>query len=222
MFGIFKSKKELTRKETTEKILKEKGIKINFNLPNVETEDETELRKPKEIAIRVTILAITNTVAFNGMTGKEAIAYLKKYNLWNETTPDEKKFLENPTEEKKIEESWKCEGIWTLMWSLKIVNNLDFPNEMCDLNKIPANKYPISQKVDPNIFINSIKEIRSKTEILDQTDFYYRANWACVDARLNGLEMEKINPGIVYERQYALNWLINYMEQEWDDISCDT
>ena len=222
MFGIFKKEKELTRKEKTEKILKEKEIKINFNLPNVESEEETELRKPREIAVRVTILAVTNSVAFNGMTGENAIEYLKKYKLWDETTPDEKDFLENPTEEKKNQESWKCEGIWTLMWALKIVDKLEFPDKMCDLNKIPDNKYPINAKLDPNIFINSIKEVRSKTEILDKVDFYYRTNWACVDARLNGIEMKKVNSGIVYERQYALNWLVNYMDQEWDDIACDT
>ncbi|WP_310556717.1 DUF4272 domain-containing protein [Flavobacterium sp.] len=222
MFGIFKNKKELTRKEKTEKILKNKGIKINFNLPNVETEEDTELRKPKEIAKRVTVLAVTNSVAFNGMTGQEAIDYLKKYELWDETTPNEKEFLKNPTEEKKNQETWKCEGIWTLMWALKIVDDLGFPNQLCDLNNIPSSKYPINGNIDPNIFINSITEIRTKSEILDNVDFYYRTNWACVDARLNRIELNKVNSGIVYERQYALNWLVNYLEQEWDEITCDT
>jgi len=27
---------------------------------------------------------------------------------------------------------------------------------------------------------------------------------------------------VTLERHYALNWLIGYMEQEWDDISTDT
>ncbi len=28
--------------------------------------------------------------------------------------------------------------------------------------------------------------------------------------------------GVTKDRHYALNWLIGYMEQEWDDISTDT
>ena len=51
---------------------------------------------------------------------------------------------------------------------------------------------------------------------------YYRFNWACVDERINGREIEGINPGIVYEKQYALNWLINYMDQDRDYVTCDT
>ena len=222
MLGLFKSKKELTRKEKTEKFLEKKKVKINYNLPHIESEEETTLRQPKEIAQRVTVLAITNMVAFNGMTGVEATEYLKNYNLWDYVTPNEKDFLANPTDEKKNQETWKCEGIWTLMWALKIVDNLGYPNQMCDLNDIPAERYPVEQDKAPNSFIKSVTALRTKTEILDANDLYYRINWACVDAKINGIELNDLNPGIVYERHYALNWLTNYMEQEWDKISTDT
>jgi len=38
------------------------------------------------------------------------------------------------------------------------------------------------------------------------------------------LGFEKITdlPGVIYERHYALNWMIRYGEQEWDDVSFDT
>ncbi|HEY9047600.1 MAG TPA: DUF4272 domain-containing protein, partial [Ohtaekwangia sp.] len=45
---------------------------------------------------------------------------------------------------------------------------------------------------------------------------------ACVDARINQRPIEEVHPSVVYERHYALNWLINYMDQPWDDVSCDT
>nr|WP_296382342.1 DUF4272 domain-containing protein [Winogradskyella sp.] len=92
MFNLFKKKKELTRKERTENILKKEGIKINFNLPNIEPEEETILRNPKEIAERVSVLAITNMLAFNNITSEEANSYLKKHKLWEATTEDEKSF----------------------------------------------------------------------------------------------------------------------------------
>jgi len=210
------------RKENNEKILEAKGIKINKNLPCIESEAETTIRTPKEIAQRVSVLAMTNLVAFNSIDPDVAIEYLQSYNLWDFVTENEKEFLADPTDDKKAQESWKCEGIWTLMWALKKVENLDFPDVFCNLENISPEDYPVGPDKDPNDFIDAIVSTRSKSEILDSDDLYYRYNWACVDERINGREIEGINPGIVYERQYALNWLINYMDQDWDSISCDT
>ncbi len=211
-----------TRKEENEKILSKNKIKINKNLPFIESEHETKIRTVKEIAERVTILTFTNLVAFNNMTGDKAIEVLKEYNIWNLVSPNEKDFLQDPTDAKKNQETWKCEGIWTLMWSLKIIDDLGFPNKMADLNNIPMEKYPIGENKDPNDFINTQHTIRNKSEILNANDLYYRMDWACVDARINGKQLSEINSGVVYERHYALNWLVNYMDSEWDDVSCDT
>lgn len=213
---------QINRKENNEKILEAKYIKINKHLPCIESEAETTIRTPKEIAQRVSVLAMTNLVAFNSIDPDVAIEYLQSYNLWDFVTENEKDFLEDPTDDKKAQETWKCEGIWVLMWALKKVENLDFPDAFCNLENISTEDYPVGPDKDPNDFINAITSIRSKSEILDADDLYYRYNWACVDERINGREIKGINPGIVYERQYALNWLINYMGQDWDSISCDT
>ncbi len=48
-------------------------------------------------------------------------------------------------------------------------------------------------------------------------------NWACVDARVKGEELTGgINPSIVYERHYALNWLNCHQDADWDHVSTDT
>ncbi len=216
------TEEQTKRKLTSENILKSRGIKINVNLPCIESESEILLRQPEEIAQRITILAITNLVAFDHFSGEEAIQYLKRYELWDFVTPDEKDFLANPTDEKKSLETWKCEGIWTLMWALNKVESLGFPDTLCNLGNISPENYPIGKDKNPNEFIDSVKNSRPKQEILDVNDLYYRFEWACVDARINGREINEINPSVVYERHYALNWLINYMGQDWDDISCDT
>jgi len=216
------SEEQKARKLKSENIIENRNIKTNKNLPFIESEESTTIRSAKEIAQRVCILAMTNLVAFNNVSNVEAVEYLKKYKLWDFVTPKEKVFLANPTEEAKNLETWKCEGIWTLMWALKKVDNLGFPDEMCSLNNIPANDYPIGERKDPNDFINSIEKIRGKSEILDANDLYFRLDWACVDARIKNIALTQVNPGVVYERHYALNWLINYKNQQWDDISCDT
>lgn len=44
-----------------------------------------------------------------------------------------------------------------------------------------------------------------------------------MDARVGGKPAPKgLHPGIVYERHYALNWLIGYAGLGWDDLRTDT
>ena len=216
------AKDQINRKSKSESQIEDKEIRINRNLPCIESEIETSIRNPKEIAERATILAITNYVAFDNLSAEEAIDYLKEYNLWSLVTIKEREFLSNPTPEKKSHETWKCECIWTLLWALNKVEELGFPDELCDLGNVAPEDYPVTWKHDPAEYINAVNAVKSKSEILDANDFYYRLNWASVDARINGRQISQIESGVVYERQYALNWLINYRQQEWDDVSCNT
>ena len=63
--------------------------------------------------------------------------------------------------------------------------------------------------------------IRTTAEILDQSDLIYRLHWATRQAELNNdIELE-LNPSIVVERHYAINW-VTYYGDNWDDITTDT
>lgn len=216
------TEEQLWRKKYIEDLIAEMNVGINKNLPAIESEEETTIREPQEIARRICVLAITIEVAFSNMTAEEGIAMLQQYKLWDDTTPDEKDFLANVTEKKQIRQSWKSEGMWVLMWALGKVDDLGIANEPCDMSVVGEDNYPIGEDKDPNDFIDSISATRSKAEILNASDLYYRLDWACVDARINNKPIPQLHPGVVYERHYALNWLINYMDQDWDDITCDT
>lgn len=213
---------QIERKRKNIEFITNLGVPTIDHLPFVESENEVELRNSKEIASRAVILAIINLVAFSNISEQGAKGIISKYSLDQYVTLDELDFLNNPTDELKNQMSWKCEAIWTLCWALGIVENLGQANVLADLDQIGSEKYPISQGVDPNDFIKKEHLIRSKKEILDQNDLYYRLNWACVNERLKGNELTDVHPGVVYERQYALNWLVNYMDQEWDEVTCDT
>lgn len=210
------------RKKVSEKILKEQGIKVNEKLPESISEAEVKLRTHQEIAERIVALALTNLVAFKNISGEQAIAYAKKHNISGFLTEKEIAFLENPTPEKMNHETWKCESIWVLSWALNNVAEIPFPDTLVNLAEIPEESYPIGSKTDPLSFVRSISQLRSKAEILNANDLYYRMNWACVDARVKEEKVEVIHPGITYERHYALNWLINYRDQDWDDVSTNT
>ena len=208
-----------SRKILNETLIREKGIKVNRFLPVIESEDEVVVRTPLEIAERVVVLSIVNGYANDFYDAEKTIDILKGIGQWENTTDKEKDLIQNPTDEKKSRETWKCEGIWVLLWALKIHDDLGEPGNMCDLGNIQKDKYPLHNL---KTFIDEHNVARSKKEIIDAADLYYRLDWAAVDLRLKGMQMGNINPGVVYERHYALNWLINYQGQDWDNVSCDT
>lgn len=213
---------QLARKSRSEQLIASWQIKSNKNLPVIDAEELVTIRRPEEIAQRVAVLAVVNLVAFSHIPPEEAMGYLQQNNLWDYVSPAEKDFLDDPTDEKKSRESWKCECIYTLLWALNKTEILPSPAQLCDLGNISPEQYPVGKDKSPENFIRSATLVRSKTEILDAGDLYYRLDWACVDARISGKQITEAHPGVVYERHYALNWLMNYRNQEWDDVSCDT
>lgn len=210
------------RKERNEAFLVSRNIKVNKYLPCIESEAATTIRSAHAVAERVTALAVTNLVATNQFTGEEAIHYLDQYQLSSLMTPKEKAFLANPSDQQKVQETWKCEGIYVLLWAMGKVDELPFPDALCNLSNISPVDYPVIPGRDPVGYIQAIDTIRSKHEIMNANDLYYRFYWTCVDARLNGRDAGDLIGSVVYERLYALNWLIGYLDLAWDDVSCDT
>lgn len=207
------------RKLKNEKLISSETIKVNKFLPAINSEAETTLRTPGEVAERVTILAIINLFTSDHINAEQTVKILKDSNLLQHITPKEKDLIDNPTDEKKSNETWKCEGIWVLLWALNINPELGNTTTLCDLGNIPSDDYPIH---NPKAFLSRSFEMRSKTEIINKADLYYRYDWACVNLRIRGFQSDQLNQGLVYERHYALNWLINHMGQDWDNVSCDT
>ncbi|PSL48062.1 uncharacterized protein DUF4272 [Chitinophaga niastensis] len=211
-----------TRRDRSIQQLNEMSVKTSANLPVIADESTVVIRSAAEIATRTAILSAVNTVAFGYLDGPAVTTYLQQHNLWDSTTDAEKAFLQDPQEELKTKETWKCEDIWVLLWALNKVPALGYMNDLCNLDMVPEEAFPFRGPAsDPAVFLAGATQLRSAAEILDANDLYYRAHWACVDARIKG-EKEPIHPGIVYERHYALNWLINYRDQPWDEVTCDT
>jgi len=114
--------------------------------------------------------------------------------------------------------SWRGECVWVLLWSLGYVDELDRPEKECDAEKIAD----LFEKHPKDAFLKDAK-LRPLGEILDQADLIYRYHWAVVDSRVKGNEAPaKLNADVVAERHYVLNWLIGYLDQEWDAVSTDT
>ncbi len=136
--------------------------------------------------------------------------------------PKGEAFLEsdNPTQEEIMAATWRIESLWTLLWALGKIEKSDLPRELCD-TELVQNPMSWTEEDSCATFVNGA-ELRSPSELLDETDLIYRIHWAVVDARLNdegapgGFDL-----GVVYERHYALNWLTCYSDN-WDDATTDT
>jgi len=213
------SQEQLTRKLKSEKQLEAEEVPYIYHLPVIEKNGDFEERTKEEIAYRALSLLVV-ALKGEGMEQDIVESIVNKYGLKDKLTQNEKLFIWNEihSEQDKINALWRYESAWTLLWALGYIEELDTPNKICDVPKAVS----FMRERTASSFINDSK-LRAIDEILDQADIIYRYHWAVVDARVNGRETPAgLNPSLVMERHYALNWLIKHMDQEWDDISTDT
>lgn len=209
----------LERKEKTETLLKELGIPYIDHLPTVEEESEVRLRTSQEIAKRILILVYLNYAAEEN-SKQDIIDFLKTERLWDSVSLEEKILFEKSklTDQDRINISWRSESIWALLWTINKVDDLDLPTDEVDISDI-VDRLPKFMS-NPDDFIKS-STLRSASEILDQSDLIYRLHWATRQSQLNNASDLNLDPGIVYERHYAINW-VTYYADNWDDITTDT
>jgi hypothetical protein len=144
----------------------------------------------------------------------------KKYNIAAKLSPAETTYVnaKQLTQQQTIDGSWKYEDLHVMLWALGFVDTLSYPDKFCN----PGEDLRIVNNLTEAQFRQKAV-IRSKKEILDQADLILRLDWACVDARTkNQPAPGNMDKGIVFERHYALNWLINFMQESWDNVTTDT
>jgi len=213
------SPEAISRKERSEALLRAEGVPINKTLPVIETEWEAKTRTKDEVAYRALALLVA-AVKGEGLDQPTVDRIIKDYGLEPHFTPKERSFIKNalPSQHDRVKFAWRYEAAWTLLWALGYVEKLDKPSSICDVPRAVR----FMQERKAGLFVADAK-LRPLSEMLDQADRIYRYHWAVVDRRVNGRKpLSGIEPGVTLERHYALNWLIGYMEQEWDDISTDT
>jgi hypothetical protein len=168
----------------------------------------------------------------------EARAILDKLNLWDAVSPKEKAFLDDPNPSEEVCQAlvWRLESLWILTWALGYIDDPTWPDDMCDVPRLAAilSKY----EGDP-AFIAKAK-LRPISELLDAQDLTMRIHWAIRDAvlRQGGMIPETLDwsgdpefvpvtmsaaVGVVEQRHYALNWLLNFLKpKNWDEVDTPT
>jgi hypothetical protein len=212
-------KEAIERKRLSESVLIKQNVPISKTLPVIESESDSKRRTVEEIAYRALSLLVV-AVKGEGLEQARVLKLAKEYGLDSRFTPKERVFIgiEKPSDRDRVQFIWRYESAWTLLWALGYVDKLDKPVSICDVRKAVA----IMKDRTSRRFISDSR-LRPLGRILDEADLIYRYHWAVVDARLKGQPAPAgLEPDVIMERHYALNWLIGYMDQEWDDISTDT
>lgn len=208
-----------SRKARSIEILRSERVKYIDHLPVIETEAES-LRRNEEDIVRRTIALVI--VAVKGETGDHALAQtlVEQYAAEGYFTPAEQAFMDDPepSDQDMVQFVWRYEAVHVLLWVLGIYEDLGHPNQITDVPLLATTLRELGPEG-----LRAKARLRPQSEILDAADLIYRYHWAVVDARVTGGPVPpSLDPGVVYERHYTLNWLIGYSDQDWDDISTDT
>lgn len=209
---------QLARKAATEALLQEKGVRVNQHLPCTPDVSETTLRNQEDVIERAYALTIIAALG-EGVNKERLDGARKEFNI-ECFTPEENKLYEKDQLDQRDAANctWRYESLNVLLWALGFVDTLAYPAAICNVPFLVETM--IKQ---PRTMLAFNARLRSAAEILDALDQTYRMHWACVQARLEQQPPSgQLNASVVYERHYALNWLIRYLDQDWDSVTTDT
>ncbi|MGW1422283.1 DUF4272 domain-containing protein [Bradyrhizobium manausense] len=213
------SAEAIDRKLRSEKVLRAEGVPVLATLPVIETTAEALKRSKEEVALRT--LCVLFVAAKGEGLGEELVErLLESYELRAHLTPEELAFVldKSPSQHDRIQFTWRHEAAWTLLWALGFVAQLGKPAQICDVGFAAST---MAERTTSEFIEDS--ELRPISEILDQADLIYRYHWAVRNARIKGQQVPAaLEPGVTKERHHALNWLIGYDDEAWDDVTTHT
>ncbi|NJL43330.1 MAG: DUF4272 domain-containing protein [Pseudanabaena sp. SU_2_4] len=134
----------------------------NHPLPILDIPDDEEaiLRDSAEVVKRLLVLYAVVLKAEDA-SHQEMLGLMAEAHLWSAASPIEKRFLHQdyPPPEECSRMEWRLECIWLLLWALGYIQELDWPSDMCDVQKLIKILKP--HEANPLKFIATAK-LRSK------------------------------------------------------------
>lgn len=212
-------KDALARRARSNAVMAAQGVPINKWFPAIEAETAVRQRAAEEVTMRA-VATMVVALKGEGLEQGQVDAIVRDYGLAPVITPEETAFIADPTPSQKDRSkfSWRYEAANVLLWSLGLVEDLPPPREQCD----PKALVTLLQ-TNSRAQLLAKAHNRTMSEILDQADLIYRYRWELDDARINDKATPAgLNDDVAMERHHALNWLIGYEGQAWDNISLDT
>ncbi|MBC3863714.1 DUF4272 domain-containing protein [Undibacterium jejuense] len=209
------------RKELSELVLHKRGIRINLQLPLIESEDEISLRSADALAQRLTALSLIRQFSLSEPTQQAILRNdIQAKQLHDCFSANEQQYIFDPAGNQNLL-SINGEALRFLLWASGLQKNIGMPD-----GQSPGAEFEIllaSLPDAPNELANRVKP-RSKSEILDWADLLYRLHWAVRHAHITAKPTPgRLHVDAVHEWHKAANWLIQYDdENDWDKISTET
>lgn len=209
------------RRNASEKICAAHGIPVYKNPRALFTmpEKEVTLRSKDDVVNRAIALCFMELKS--EQPAKEVLDdFINHYRVMEKLSDKETAFATspNPGSQELTDANWRAEGAHVMLWALGYIDSLSYPSAPCN---VAEDVHHIISTSEADF--RSKAKLRSKKEILNQADLILRYEWACVDARLRNAPMPgNLVSDVVMERHYALNWLIRYLNQDWDNVSTDS
>ena len=210
------------RKQRTTAVLQLAEIPVHKGLPVTAPDPEVVPQSISDVidrlcsllvvAVRAESLTEGNPISLEQLRGHLPRAFAG-------LTTKEEAFLsvEEPTQQNLLNALWRYECVPVLLWALGLMDQLEFPHQVCDVPAITD----LVLGADLNT-LESEGQLRPVSELLDEVDLMYRLHWAIRDRELNNQEpISGVEPGVVMERRNALEWLVD-TATAWDDRSLTT
>lgn len=210
------------RKERTQAVLAGRALRVPTSLPPRESEAEIQPRFAVDIAGRAAALAVVSIRAESARDGAPIPAgeLLRRLpSAGAHLTPTEREFLADdaPPPEAISRAGWHYESLLILEWMLGLVPGLPFPDAICDAGAVTRIVLDQSAKNPAEA------RLRTPGELLDALDLHYRLHWLAVDARLKQTPAPAgLLESVLEYRHHALNWLVRFMDADWDDVTTPT
>jgi hypothetical protein len=211
------------RKGRTEAQLAALGIAVAKGLPPVAGEGEVELRDVADVVARCHALFACALRAESIASGHELPVEKIRARLPAAAaalSAKERSFFEDAAPERQavVQHVWRYESLAALLWSLGALPDLPLPDALCDVPPLANIMF-----AEHGAGLAARARLRPPGEILDATDLHLRLHWATTDARVrNAPAPAALEPGVVFERHYALNWLTGFQRAAWDDVDTPT
>ena len=181
--------------------------------------DERRPRSARQVAERcLGLIAVVGRSL--GAPLDETNEWVARHNISPFLSEAERAYLADvaPQQQTVVDFSWRAEALAALLWALECIGSLEPLNVQVDLGAIAM--FDRATK-DPQGFLAAAR--LRPAEVLEEAEAdLYHHHWRVRDAQLFGKPTpSELDSGIVYERRYALSWLVGW-GADWDDVPTDT
>lgn len=214
----------VARMNHTMSILQSKGITVPCDAPVQLDEKNVELRPVEDIVGRAAALLLTSLTAMAYTTPSEyaspsswSMALAEKmdrqYAVKSYLTNKEKAYLARPTPDKHESFLAGSEACAMLLWGIGLTDP-GWPSQKTDLRALSdlfkTGSYSLMLK---------LARPRESAVLADMHDLIRRLHYATVFSPAEELEKTQVDADVVYERHYAINWMLGVDGiTSWDNV----